>query len=56
MEIPRVVDVYVTPAYPYYLVMVDGKIYDEFCLIDGGPPLTHSQLYDVAQGYSEALN
>ena len=52
-------DVYVR-AFKYggswiYQVMVDGKVYDTMTLWTG-PPLTQSQLIDVAQGYEEALD
>lgn len=49
------VEVWVVPAYPHYLVMVDGAIYDEFTL-RSGPRLTHSQMVDIASGYREGLS
>lgn len=49
-------DVYVTEAHPWYQVWVDGAVYDAFSIIDGGPPLTWSQQFDVAAAYREGLS
>ena len=50
------IDVYVTDSiFPWYQVWVDGKVYDQFVL-RFGPRLTWSQMYDIAEGYREALD
>lgn len=54
----KVNDVYVSDnsygGIYFYTVMVNGKPYDTFDL-RMPPPLTHSQLVDVARYYEEAL-
>lgn len=47
-------DVWVDQYGRTYFVMVDGKQYDSFRLLQG-PPLTMSQMIDVAEGYREGL-
>lgn len=54
-------DIYVSEDHPFYQVWADGKVYDSFRAdqaIDKrhNTPLTWSQLWDVAEGYKEALD
>lgn len=52
----QAIDVHVTYAGGRtYYVMVDGKVYDSLVLQHGVPPLTWSQMFDIADGYREAL-
>lgn len=57
MPEPELRDVYVAEAggagINRYVVMVDGKVYDE--LISSTGPLTSAQQGDVAAGYRDAL-
>ena len=54
------IDVYVTGGKMYgtpycqYQVFADGELYSEFTW--NGPPLTWSQMDDVAAGYREGLS
>ena len=55
-----VIDLYVTELtgmYPRtYAVVVEGKIYDSFHCFNGSRPLTMMEMFDVAEGYKEALD
>ena len=42
------------PRLWHYTVEVDGRMLDQFTA--SGTPLTWSQMVDVQQGYSEAIN
>jgi hypothetical protein len=52
-------DIYVTESsgggITFYIVMVDGKVYDTMHLLKG-PRLTLMQMEDIAQGYREGLD
>jgi hypothetical protein len=45
----------VTDYHPFYLVHVNGVVYDEFCY-RSLYPLTWSQRQDIRDGYKEALD
>ena len=54
-------DVYVSPDWHYagdyhYVVFVDGEKYDEFTSRRPWGWLTQSQMYDIANGYQEAID
>lgn len=49
-------DIYVTEFHPFYQVWVDGVVYETMKSAPGFPPLTWSQMADVAAGYREALD
>lgn len=49
------IDVWLAGEGRFYMVMVDGVIYDYITVKEGFPIPTHSELIDIAAGYREAL-